>query len=84
MLNIFKKKTQGEIAVFKIKGMHCVSCAMNIDGELEDLNGVIEAKTNYAKSSTTVIYDEQKIKPAELKKVIENLSYEVTNDSKML
>ncbi len=84
MLNIFKKKNQGKTIIFKIKGMHCVSCAMNIDGELEDLNGVIEAKTNYAKAQTVINYDSQKIKPSKLKKVIESLSYEVTDDLKML
>lgn len=40
---------------FKIDGMHCVSCAMNIDGELEELDGVTESKTNYAKSETAVL-----------------------------
>lgn len=80
MLNIFKKKNQGKTIIFKIKGMHCVSCAMNIDGQLEDLEGVIEAKTSYAKAQTVVTYDSQQIKPAQLKKVIENLSYEVTAD----
>jgi len=78
------KKTQNETIIFQIKGMHCVSCAMNIDGELEDLEGVIEAKTSYAKAQTAVTYDAQKVKPTKLKKVIENLSYEVTNDLKML
>ncbi len=41
----------------KISGMHCTSCAMNIDGELEDTNGVKESKTNYAKQQTEVAYD---------------------------
>ena len=38
--------------VLKIKGMHCTSCAMNIDGELEDTKGVKEANTSYAKQKT--------------------------------
>ncbi|MDP3964856.1 MAG: cation transporter [bacterium] len=40
-----------------IQGMHCVSCAMNIDGALEDLEGVIQSETSYAKSTTIVAYD---------------------------
>ena len=44
-----------------IFGMHCTSCAMNIDGELEDTEGVKEAKTNYAKQQTEVTYDPEKI-----------------------
>lgn len=46
----------------KIDGMHCSSCAMNIDFDLEDLNGVKESKTNYAKQETTVEFDENQIK----------------------
>ncbi len=40
-----------------IFGMHCTSCAMNIDGELEDSEGVKESKTNYAKQVTEVTFD---------------------------
>lgn len=40
-----------------IFGMHCTSCAMNIDGELEDSDGVKESKTNYAKQVTEVTFD---------------------------
>jgi len=83
MLNIFKKKTQGETAILEIKGMHCVSCAMNIDGELEDLKGVIEAKTSYAKAQTVVSYDPDEVKPENLKKAIENLEYKVTDIKKV-
>jgi len=29
----------------KINGMHCVSCAMNIDGDLEDTEGVTKLQS---------------------------------------
>ena len=48
MLNLFKSKPKGEQVTLKITGMHCPSCAMNIDGALEDTAGVIEAETSYA------------------------------------
>ena len=51
---IIKKK-------LKIEGMHCASCAMNIDFDLEDLDGVKSSNTNYAKSETEVEFDEDKI-----------------------
>lgn len=44
-----------------IFGMHCVSCAMNIDGELEDTPGVKCANTNYSKQVTEVTFDPEKI-----------------------
>lgn len=40
-----------------IFGMHCTSCAFNIDGELEDSEGVKESKTNYAKQIAEVTFD---------------------------
>lgn len=40
-----------------ITGMHCSSCAMSIDGELEDVPGVKRAKTSYAKQAAEVEYD---------------------------
>lgn len=45
----------------KIFGMHCTSCAFNIDGELEDLDGVKESSTNYAKQLTEVVFDPVKV-----------------------
>lgn len=61
--------------ILKIKGMHCISCAINIDGELEDSNGIAKAVTNYAKSQTTVEYDSEKINVSKIKKVVEELGY---------
>ena len=53
MSSIVRKK-------LKIFGMHCSSCAMNIDFDLEDLDGVKEAKTNYAKQESVVEFDQEK------------------------
>lgn len=46
---------------FKITGMHCTSCAMTIDMDLEDLEGIKSAKTSYAKGETEVEFDSDKI-----------------------
>jgi Cu+-exporting ATPase len=78
MFNIFKPKTQGDQVTFKIGGMHCVSCGMNIDGELEEAAGVISAATNYAQGRTVVVYDAAKINPKKLQKIIESLDYTAT------
>jgi copper chaperone CopZ len=55
---------------FKITGMHCSSCAMSIDFDLEDVEGVEKAQTSYAKQVTEVIYDEGKVS---VKKIIESV-----------
>lgn len=59
----------------KIIGMHCTSCAMNIDGELEDTEGVKESNTNYAKQVTEVEFDEEKIKIEKLIEIVKNTGY---------
>ena len=62
----------------KIEGMHCTACAMDIDGELEDTNGVTAAETSYAKATTLVSFDPAKVSQTKLKQVIESLDYAVT------
>lgn len=58
----------------KINGMHCTSCAMNIDFELEDL-GVKSSKTNYIKQETDIFFDEEKIKLPEILEQIRKIGY---------
>lgn len=78
---MFGKKNQidqtSAIVKFQISGMHCTSCSLNIDGELEDQAGIISASTSYAKSITTVKFDQNKITPKEMMQTIKDLGYEV-------
>lgn len=60
---------------FKIQGMHCSACAMDIDGELEDAAGVKESNTNYAKQLTEVDFDPQQISEDMIIKTIKKLGY---------
>jgi copper chaperone CopZ len=55
--------------------MHCSSCVMSIDGELEDTDGVIEVKTSYVKQQTEVTFDSKKITPEKILSVISDLGY---------
>lgn len=61
--------------ILKITGMDCVSCAINIDGQLEDTEGVKEAITNYAKQQTEVTYDETKIDSETLATIVKIAGY---------
>lgn len=62
--------------LFKISGMHCTSCAMNIDGELEDTNGIKESNTNYAKSQTEVEFDQEKVSDKAIIEIIKKVGYQ--------
>jgi copper chaperone CopZ len=80
MFNIFAKKpAAGKQIKFKISGMHCSSCSLNIDDTLEDLPGVIEASTNYARSESTIQFDPTKVKQSALQKAIEELGYTISD-----
>lgn len=63
--------------ILYIDGMHCSSCAMNIDFDLEDLVGVISSKTNYAKQVCEVEYDPQKISEKQIIDQIQKTGYSI-------
>lgn len=63
----------------KIEGMHCTSCAMSIDMDLEDLEGVSSCKTSYTKQTAEVEFDEEKVQEEEVKEVIEKLGYKTSS-----
>jgi len=48
-------------AEFSIDGMHCTSCAMSIDWEVEEVDGVADSSTSFAKRTTRVTYDPDKV-----------------------
>lgn len=59
----------------RIHGMHCTSCAMVIDMDLEDLPGVKEARTNYAKSMTHVEFNPSLINLDQIIQTIQQSGY---------
>lgn len=67
-MNIAKKK-------FKITDMHCSSCALTIDMDLEDLEGVKSSKTSYAKAETEVEFDTEKLNENTLISTIKKSGY---------
>ena len=68
------KNTQ--TTTFTIKGMHCGSCGMNIDGELEDTKGVTSATTSYAKAQSAVVFYPTVITESKLQTIIQKLGYQ--------
>ena len=76
MFNFLKKKTPGQTITLKLDGMHCSSCSLNIDGELESTSGVIKSRTSYPKSETTIEYNPLDINETKLQKIIEEFKVE--------
>lgn len=70
----------------KIEGMHCSSCALNIDFDLEDLPGIQKAKTSYAKQESEIEFDGEKLTLDEIFMQIKKTGYkaQIKNDDKLL
>ena len=62
--------------IFKISGMHCNSCAMGIEFELEDK--VNKVNVDYSQEKAEIDFDESKISEKEIIKIIEKLGYKVS------
>lgn len=80
MFNFLKTKTTNEnteIVSLKLSGLHCTSCATNIDLTLEDIPGVKNSSTNYAKSQSKINFDPTKTDLNSIKKTIQNLGYKI-------
>lgn len=71
-MKIVKKK-------LKIDGMHCTSCSMSIDFDLEDTEGVKSVKTSYASQECAIEFDEDKLSLQQVIEVIQRTGYQVQN-----
>ena len=60
---------------FKIDGMHCTSCALMIESDLEDAG--VKAICSYAKQTLEVEFDEKKIKEQAVKDVVVKAGYQI-------
>jgi Cu+-exporting ATPase len=80
MFDFLKKPTTNKnlkTDTLNLSGLHCTSCAVNIDLTLEDIPGVINSKTSYQKSETTVSYDSTKTNSEKIAKELADLGYGV-------
>ena len=59
-----------------ILGMHCASCAMQIEKALGKTPGVEQAGVNYATARATVHYDPQRVDTSRLREVVKETGYE--------
>lgn len=60
---------------YTVKGMHCSSCPLLIEGELEDIG--VSARCSYAKGTLTVEYDETKLDEDKIRAAVTSAGYEL-------
>lgn len=60
---------------YTIDGMHCTSCALLIESDLEDAG--VKARCNYAKETLEVEFDEKKITEEDIRKTVVSSGYRI-------
>jgi copper chaperone CopZ len=61
--------------IYKVEGMHCTSCAMVIESDLEDKG--VKAKCSFAKQTLEVDFDQKKISASEVADVVKKAGYTI-------
>lgn len=61
---------------YKVKGIHCSSCPLVIEGELEDIG--VKARCNYASEMLEVEYDEAKLDEDKIRSAVKSAGYDLT------
>src|SRR3989344_5501295 len=64
-----------EKIIFRIKGMHCASCAVLITKTLQKTKGIINANANYGSEKLLLEYDPSQIKTEDISSLIHKLGY---------
>ena len=60
---------------YKIKGIHCASCASIIEKTLKKVDGVKDVQVNYGTETAKLTFDEAKTNPEHLSQKVEHLGY---------
>ncbi|OGI96221.1 ATPase [Candidatus Nomurabacteria bacterium RIFCSPLOWO2_02_FULL_42_17] len=63
--------------IFRIKGMHCASCAITIEKAASGLRGVKTAQVNFATETLSVEFDEKIIPESSFFKAVESVGYKL-------
>jgi Cu+-exporting ATPase len=61
--------------ILKIGGMHCASCALNIETALKKTSGITSANVSFPLEQAKITYDPEIVSISEIKKAIENVGY---------
>jgi len=70
-----------EKTILKISGMHCASCAVNIENALKKEAGIKSANVNFAAEKLYLEFDPIEISIARIQKIIEKLGYKATEET---
>lgn len=67
---------------FAVTGMHCASCATIITKALQKIEGVKEARVNYATEKATIVFDEQSVSMDKMNTIVAQYGYSFVSEEK--
>jgi copper chaperone len=63
---------------YRVEGMHCSNCAMNIEGIEDDLPGINQISASYQKGQMVVEFDEARVSENQILAAVEELGYQAS------
>lgn len=63
---------------YRVDGMHCSNCAMNIEGIEDDLPGVRQVCASYQKGQMVVEFDEALVSEGQILAAVQKRGYQAT------
>ncbi len=64
-------------AIYPVVGMHCASCAHNIQSFLRAQPGIVTAEVNFAAQTLAVTYLRDRYGPEDLRRLVQQLGYDL-------
>lgn len=61
---------------YRVEGMHCSNCAMNIEGIEDELPGIKQVAASYQRGRMMVEFDETKVSEVQLLAALEKRGYQ--------
>lgn len=63
---------------YEVEGMTCDGCEHHIEGDLNEIEGIVFSDANYSQGTAIVRYDPEKVTEDKIKEVINGTGYTVT------
>ena len=63
---------------YRVEGMHCSNCAMNLEGIEDDLAGIKQVSASYQKGLMIVEFDEAIVSEEQILAAVEKRDYKAT------
>ncbi len=73
--------TMKEVTVIT-KGMTCASCERTISNALKKVDGIKDARADYATETTKITYDGSKVDMDKIKEAVESVGYDFGGEAK--